>query len=136
MGVQDLPIILGDAQDQSSLDKLAAQSKVVIATAGPFARYGTPIVDACVRSGADYCDVTGAISFRCTHSQQKTHGQDFIKANDKAQIENGFAKIAFSRSCLSVLPPKGQRVLALMLNHCLDMLLRCNFAGLHRHLPV
>ncbi|DBA76546.1 TPA: hypothetical protein ACH3X2_008602 [Trebouxia sp. C0005] len=58
---KDLPIILGDAQDQSSLDKLAAQSKVVIATAGPFARYGTPIVDACVRSGADYCDVTGEV---------------------------------------------------------------------------
>ena len=54
-----MPIILGDITDQASLDSMAAQSKVVIATAGPFARYGTPVVDACVRSGADYCDITG-----------------------------------------------------------------------------
>lgn len=56
---QDVPIILGDITDQASLDSMASQSKVVIATAGPFARYGTPVVDACVRSGADYCDITG-----------------------------------------------------------------------------
>lgn len=56
---QNVPIILGDITDQASLDSMASQSKVVIATAGPFARYGTPVVDACVRSGADYCDVTG-----------------------------------------------------------------------------
>ena len=56
---QNVPIILGDITDQASLDSMASQSKVVIATAGPFARYGTPVVDACVRSGADYCDITG-----------------------------------------------------------------------------
>ena len=38
---------------------MAQQSKVVIATAGPFARYGTAVVDACVKTGADYCDCTG-----------------------------------------------------------------------------
>lgn len=83
---------------------MAAQSKVVIATAGPFARYGTPIVDACVRSGADYCDVTGAISFHCTRSQQKSYGQDLIKATDSGQadpqIEYRLARIALSRSFL------------------------------------
>ena len=58
---QNVPIILGDITDQASLDSIASQSKVVIATAGPFARYGTPVVDACVRSGADYCDITGKL---------------------------------------------------------------------------
>ena len=65
---QDLPIILGDIQDQASLDKLAAQSSVVVATAGPYARYGTPIVDACVRAGADYCDITGKTSSCCNQN--------------------------------------------------------------------
>ena len=61
MLLQDVPIILGDIQDQASLDKLASQSSVVMATAGPFAKHGTPVVDACVRAGADYCDITGAL---------------------------------------------------------------------------
>ena len=56
---QDVPIMLGDIQDQASIDEIAQQCKVVIATAGPFARYGTAVVDACVRTGADYCDCTG-----------------------------------------------------------------------------
>ena len=57
--LQNVPIILGDIQDQASIDHMAQQSKVVIATAGPFARYGTAVVDACVKTGADYCDCTG-----------------------------------------------------------------------------
>jgi len=97
---------------------LAAQSKVVIATAGPFARYGTPIVDACVRSGADYCDVTGAICFHCTHSQQKAHGQDLIKGTDNGQagpqIEYRFARIGFSRSFLDT----GVNIVAQRANGC------------------
>lgn len=51
--------MLGDIQDQASIDQIAQQCKVVIATAGPFAHYGTAVVDACVRTGADYCDCTG-----------------------------------------------------------------------------
>ena len=51
--------MLGDIQDQASIDQIAEQCKVVIATAGPFAQYGTAVVDACVRTGADYCDITG-----------------------------------------------------------------------------
>ena len=51
--------MLGDIQDQASIDQIAQQCKVVIATAGPFARHGTAVVDACVRTGADYCDCTG-----------------------------------------------------------------------------
>jgi short subunit dehydrogenase-like uncharacterized protein len=31
----------------------------VLNTAGPFALYGTPVVDACVRFGAHYVDITG-----------------------------------------------------------------------------
>lgn len=58
--MQDVPIMLGDIQDQASIDQIAQQCNVVIATAGPFAHYGTAVVDACVRTGADYCDCTGS----------------------------------------------------------------------------
>lgn len=39
---------------QASLDSIAAQTRVMLSTAGPFALVGTPVVDAAVRGGAHY----------------------------------------------------------------------------------
>lgn len=49
----------GEVGDQASLNKVASQTKVVIATSGPYAKLGTPVVEACVSSGTHYCDITG-----------------------------------------------------------------------------
>ena len=48
-----------DATDQASIDSVVKQTKVVIACAGPYAKLGTPVVDACVRLGAHCVDITG-----------------------------------------------------------------------------
>ena len=45
--------------DQSSLDALASAARVVLSTAGPFLKIGTPLVDAAVRNGSHYVDITG-----------------------------------------------------------------------------
>ena len=58
---QDIPIITADLSDQSSLEHLTKQAKVVLATVGPFALSGTPMVKACVATGTHYCDITGTI---------------------------------------------------------------------------
>ena len=55
------PILIGNLEDQSSLDQIATQTKVIISTAGPFAKYGTPVVNAAVRGKAHYCDITGEV---------------------------------------------------------------------------
>src|SRR5271168_2956303 len=52
-------ILVADSQDDAALDRLAAQSRVVATTAGPFSLYGTKLVAACVRNRTDYCDITG-----------------------------------------------------------------------------
>jgi short subunit dehydrogenase-like uncharacterized protein len=57
--IDDADIHVAPSQDQPAIDALVARSRVVLSTAGPFARYGTPIVDACVRFGTDYVDITG-----------------------------------------------------------------------------
>jgi short subunit dehydrogenase-like uncharacterized protein len=57
--LDDADIHVAPSQDQPAIDALVARSRVVLSTAGPFARYGTPIVDACVRFGTDYVDITG-----------------------------------------------------------------------------
>jgi short subunit dehydrogenase-like uncharacterized protein len=59
----ELPILVGDASDRASLEKLAAETRVVCTTVGPYARYGNELVAACVAQGTDYCDLTGEVQW-------------------------------------------------------------------------
>jgi short subunit dehydrogenase-like uncharacterized protein len=52
-------VLVADAHDDEALDRLAAQTRVVATTAGPFSLYGTKLVAACVRNRTHYCDITG-----------------------------------------------------------------------------
>lgn len=58
-----LPVILADVSDEASLETLCGQTRAVISTVGPYALYGEPMVRACVRSGTDYCDLTGEVQW-------------------------------------------------------------------------
>ena len=55
----DIPIITGDSTDVASLEALAARTRVVCSTVGPYAMYGSELVGACARSGTHYCDLSG-----------------------------------------------------------------------------
>ncbi len=57
--MQDIPLLIADTRDQAAVDNVVKQTKVVIACAGPYAQLGTPVVDACVRLGTHYVDITG-----------------------------------------------------------------------------
>lgn len=59
LGLTDIPILLGDSNDSASLKAIAEQTKVVCSTVGPYAKYGTPLVEQCVAAGTAYCDLTG-----------------------------------------------------------------------------
>lgn len=54
-----LALETADAKDPQGLQRLAAMTKVVCSTVGPYARYGSDLVAACVSQGAHYCDLTG-----------------------------------------------------------------------------
>lgn len=58
-GAKKAGIIVADAHDKAALDKLAKSAKVVLSTAGPFALYGSDLVEACVNNGTHYVDITG-----------------------------------------------------------------------------
>ncbi len=58
-GAAKAGILIADAADDDALAALAAQTKVVLSTAGPFALYGSALVAACVEHGTHYCDITG-----------------------------------------------------------------------------
>ena len=55
----DCDVIVADGADLQALRSLASQAKVVLSTAGPFARYGSLLVQACVEEGTHYTDITG-----------------------------------------------------------------------------
>lgn len=55
----DRPLLIADSSRPETLHELAAQARVLITTAGPYMRYGSPVVAACVEQGTDYVDITG-----------------------------------------------------------------------------
>ncbi len=59
----DMSLLHADADDASSLRAVAAATKVVITTVGPYIRYGEPLVAACADAGTDYVDLTGEPEF-------------------------------------------------------------------------
>lgn len=52
-------IIVADSREPASVDAMVRRGRVVATTAGPYLRYGTPVVDACVEHGVHYVDITG-----------------------------------------------------------------------------
>lgn len=55
--------IVADAADRVALDEMAASTKVVVSTVGPYALYGSELVAAVVEAGGDYCDLTGEVQW-------------------------------------------------------------------------
>ena len=55
----DTALIVADASDPVSLEAMVGQARSVISTVGPYQRYGSELVAACVKAGADYFDLCG-----------------------------------------------------------------------------
>lgn len=51
--------VVADSRNPATVDEMVRQARVLLTTAGPFSKYGTPVVEACVRHGVDYVDITG-----------------------------------------------------------------------------
>lgn len=57
------PLIVAELDDPQALRAMAARTRVVVSTVGPYTRYGLPIVAACAATGTDYADLTGEVPF-------------------------------------------------------------------------
>lgn len=60
---KDWERIVVDATDHAACDDLAARTRVVATTVGPYVRYGREVVRACAEQGTHYCDLTGEVLF-------------------------------------------------------------------------
>ncbi|MDT9594124.1 saccharopine dehydrogenase NADP-binding domain-containing protein [Nocardioides zeae] len=56
-------VVVADATDEPSLEALAARTRLVVTTVGPFLRHGEALVQACAAAGTDYVDSTGEPEF-------------------------------------------------------------------------
>lgn len=52
-----------EVTDTAALDRLAASTRVLASTVGPYARHGLAVVQACARAGTSYADLTGESVF-------------------------------------------------------------------------
>lgn len=87
----DWPLVVVDASDASGLRDLAASTKAVVTTVGPYAKYGMPLLEACAREGTHYADLTGEVHFV----------RDAIEGSHKIAVDTG-AKVVPSAGFDSV----------------------------------
>ncbi|KAK5108782.1 hypothetical protein LTR62_007842 [Meristemomyces frigidus] len=71
---------------RDDLISLAKKTKVLISTVGPYHKYGTPVVEACVETGTHYVDCTGEVPWvydliQKYHSQAQKTGAIIIPQN-------------------------------------------------------
>jgi len=55
----EIPLVVADASDASAMTTMVQRTKVILTTVGPYAQYGTPLLQACAEQGTDYVDLTG-----------------------------------------------------------------------------
>jgi len=63
VGVSAPETIIADVSDSASLAAMASRARVVLDLVGPYTKYGRPVIDACIASGAHYVDLTGEMTF-------------------------------------------------------------------------
>jgi short subunit dehydrogenase-like uncharacterized protein len=84
LGVE-VPLLVADVNDPKSIADVAASTRVVITTVGPYISYGEPLVKACAEHGTDYTDLTGEPEFVdrmyvAYHSQAEASGARIVHA--------------------------------------------------------
>jgi short subunit dehydrogenase-like uncharacterized protein len=87
---RDWPLVTADSDDEGSLKAMAQQARVIATTVGPYRKYGMKLVDACIASGTDYCDLTGEVLF--VHETKERHA-DAEKSGAKIVHSVGFDSI-------------------------------------------
>jgi short subunit dehydrogenase-like uncharacterized protein len=75
----DVNVLVADAHDSTALAELVKKTRVVLTTVGPYARYGSELVEACANNGTHYCDLTGEVHWM----------RRMIEAHDAAAKESG-----------------------------------------------
>ena len=84
-------IIIADSHDRASLDNMTARTRVMLSTVGPYAKYGSELVESCVKNGTDYCDLAGESQWIRRMIDQ--HEKEARKTRSRIVVSCGFDSI-------------------------------------------
>ncbi len=99
-GAEAVPLVLGDARDEASLESLVRRAAVVCSTVGPYAVYGSELVAACARHGTHYCDLTGELQWM--RRMIDAHQAEALASGARIVHACGFDSIPSDLGCLFV----------------------------------
>lgn len=88
---KDTPLIVADADDQGSLGAMAARTRVVLTTVGPYQLYGEGLLRACIAAGTDYTDLCGEPSWMAEMIEK--HGASAAQSGSRVLFSSGFDSI-------------------------------------------
>lgn len=57
------PLVIADINSPASLDAMAARTRVICTTVGPYLKFGESVLAAAANAGTDYVDLTGEVPF-------------------------------------------------------------------------
>lgn len=88
---EPIDILIANANDETSLDAICQKTKVLCTTVGPYSKYGSPVVAACVRQNCHYCDLTGEVPWM--RKMIDRHHEEAKRKNLKIVHSCGFDSI-------------------------------------------
>ena len=59
LDLKGIPYLIADINNKNSLFEMTKMTRTICSTVGPYAKYGTLLVEACIKSKTNYCDITG-----------------------------------------------------------------------------
>jgi len=58
-----VPMVIADSQNMDSLNAMTSRATVICTTVGPYAKYGTKLVESCIKNQTHYCDLAGEVQW-------------------------------------------------------------------------
>ena len=82
---KNVPLVIADSNDKVSLINMVNRTKVICTTVGPYAKYGSNLVEACIKSHIHYCDLAGEVQWMHKminrhHEEAKINGSKIVHA--------------------------------------------------------
>ncbi|HSK25798.1 MAG TPA: saccharopine dehydrogenase NADP-binding domain-containing protein, partial [Jiangellales bacterium] len=90
-GAAGWPLLVTDSADDAQVAALAARTRVVATTVGPYLRHGLPLVGACARAGTHYADLTGEVLF--VREAADRHHDEAVARDTRIVVSCGFDSV-------------------------------------------
>ena len=89
----DVPLVVADSADFTSIEAMVKRTSVVLTTVGPYQLYGNELVAACAAIGTDYVDLCGEPAWM--HKMIAEHSAAAQKSGARIVFSCGFDSVPF-----------------------------------------